>query len=96
VRTSVPPRLADDGPGRRSVIDDARAWLRETHAVGPHPASELRQDAAAHGIGEKALYAARKAEGVAVSKERIPHGRWFWALTLNAGDTGEDGTPLSP
>jgi hypothetical protein len=96
VRTSVPPRLADDGPGRRSVIDDARAWLRETLAAGPQPASELRQDAATHGIGEKALYAARKAEGVTVAKERVPHGRWFWALTPSAADTGEVGTPPSP
>jgi hypothetical protein len=81
---------ADDGAGRRSVVDDARAWLREALAAAPRPAGELRQDAAAHSIVGKTLYAARKAEGVTVAKERVPNGRWFWTLTPDAGDHGED------
>ena len=31
----------------------------------------------ARGIGEKALYAVRKAKGITVAKERISNGRWF-------------------
>ena len=77
---------ADDGDSRRSVIDDARAWLRQTLAAGPRPAIELRHDAAAHGFGEKTLYAARKAERITVSKERVPDGRWFWMLATPADE----------
>ena len=44
---------------------------------------ELRQDAAVQGIDEKALYVARRAEAVTVATERIPHGRWVWALTAD-------------
>jgi len=87
--------LADSGESL-SAFGAARAWLRETLAAGPRLAQELRQEATACGIGEKALYAARKAEGVTGSKERVPYGRWFWMLTPNAGDNGEDGTPPSP
>jgi hypothetical protein len=86
---------AGDGEGRRSVVDEARAWLREALADGPRPAGELRADASSHGISEKTLYAARRAEGITVSKERIPNGRWVWTLTPTAEDTGEDGTPPS-
>jgi len=44
---------------------------------------ELRQDAAAQGIGEKALYMARRVEVVTVPTERIPPGRWVWALATD-------------
>jgi hypothetical protein len=40
---------ADDGAARRSVVDEARDWLRAALAAGPRPASELRQEAAARG-----------------------------------------------
>jgi hypothetical protein len=89
-------RDAGDGAARRSVIDEARAWLRETLVAGPRPASELRADASSHGISEKTLYAARRAEGITVAKERVPNGRWFWALTPDAGDHSEGGTSPSP
>jgi hypothetical protein len=77
-----------DGAARRSVVEEARLWLHEALATGPRPASELREEADARGIGKKALYAARKTAGVTVSKERVPHGRWFWALET-APDRGE-------
>jgi hypothetical protein len=73
-----------------------RAWLRQTLAAGPRPAIELRHEAAAHRIGEKTLYTARKREDITACKERILNGRWFWPLTPDAGDHGEDGTPSSP
>jgi AAA domain len=76
---------AGDGAARRSVVDEARTWLREALADGPRLAVELREDAAAHGIGEKALYAARRAERITVAKERILHGRWVWALETAPG-----------
>jgi len=87
---------ADGGDVRRSVTDDARAWLTEVLAAAPRPALELRHEAAAHGIGEQALYAARNTAGITTGKERIPNGRWFWTLTPDAGDQGEVGTPPSP
>jgi hypothetical protein len=61
------------------------AWLRESLTAGPCPASELRSEAA-RGIGQNALYAARKAEGITMSKERIVHGRWLWSLETAAED----------
>jgi hypothetical protein len=72
---------ADDGDSRRSVIDEARAWLRETLAAGPRLARELRQEASERGIGRSALYAARKAEGIAIAKEHTVQGSWVWALS---------------
>jgi hypothetical protein len=73
-----------------------RTGLKEVLAAGPCPAAALRQDATAHGIGEKALSAARKSEDITVSKDRVPQGRRLWMLTPSAGDHGEDGTPTSP
>ena len=66
---------ADDGDARRSVIDEARAWLRETLAAGPRPARELRREASERGIGRSALYAARKAEGITIAKEHDRPGQ---------------------
>jgi len=57
---------------------------------------ELREDAAAHGIGAMALYAARKAEDITIAKERTAQGRWIWAHTPNAEDHGEVGAPPGP
>jgi len=76
---------------RRSVIDDARAWLKEVLAAGSRPALELRHEAVAHGIGEKALYVARKSAGITPEKERAPNGRWLWSLTPSIRGGGEDG-----
>ena len=59
-----------DGDESLYAVAAARARRRETLVGGPRPASPLRQEAATHG-GEKALYAARKAESVTVSKERV-------------------------
>jgi putative DNA primase/helicase len=87
----------DDGADRRSVVEDARVWLRQVLASGPRPAAELREEADARGIGKKTLYAAHKAEVVTVGKERAAHGRWFWALatTPDRGE-GERSTEESP
>ena len=86
------------GRRHRSALRHRRGpcLLRETLAAGPRLASELRQDAVVEGISEKTLYAARRAEGITVAKERVPNGRWVWALTPPAEDHGEDGTPPSP
>jgi hypothetical protein len=75
-----------DGAVRRSVVDEARAWLRETLAAGPRPASKLRAEAAARGIGYNALTAARKAEGVTAHKEHVARGQWLWTLKDHAGE----------
>jgi hypothetical protein len=69
-----------NGNEPQSAVAAARAWLRETLAAGPRPASELRQEAAARGIGYGSLTAARKAEGVTAHKERVADGRWIWTL----------------
>jgi hypothetical protein len=47
---------------------------------------------AAHGISEKSLHAAHKAEGGTVHKKHVARRRWLWTLTPLAGATGEDGT----
>jgi hypothetical protein len=68
--------------------------------VGPSPTdlvSKLRHEAAARCIGEKALYAACKAEGINTSKERIVHGHWLWALETTPGASElEESTLPSP
>ena len=68
-----------------------RAWLKEVLAVGPRPALELRREVAAHGIGEQALYVARKIADITTEKERIRNGHWLWSLTPSSGGGGEDG-----
>jgi hypothetical protein len=71
----------EDDDVRRSVVDDARAWLRETLTAGPRLARELRQEASERGIGRSALYAARKAESITIAKEHTVQGSWVWALS---------------
>jgi hypothetical protein len=78
-----------DADGHRSVVDEARAWLRETLASGPRLARELRQEASERGIGRSALYAARKAEGITIAKEHTVQGSWVWALTGTGDLDGE-------
>jgi hypothetical protein len=75
-----------NGDEPRSAIAAARAWLRETLAAGPRPAGELRQEAAARGIGYTTLNAARKAEGVTAHKERVARGQWIWTLDLGGDE----------
>jgi hypothetical protein len=77
---------AGDGPARRSVLDEARAWLREALAAVPRPASELREEATARGIGRSSLYAARNAEDITIAKERTAQGRWIWTLNSHNGE----------
>jgi hypothetical protein len=74
-----------------SAVAAAGAWLREALAAGPRPASELRQEAAAHGIGYTTLTAARKAEGVRAHKERVARGQWIWSLDLGGGEPAPAG-----
>ena len=83
-------QAGDAGQARRSAVDAARAWLREALAAGPRPGTELLRDATAQGMGKNALYAARRAEGITVAKERIPGGRWLWALAPGAGGDGDE------
>jgi hypothetical protein len=89
----VQGQTEEDGDTRRSVVDEARTWLREALAAGPRSAQELRSDASTHGISEKTLYAARRAEGVTVSKERVPNGRWFWMLEPSPSEREESALP---
>jgi hypothetical protein len=93
-----------DGPGAVTapggdraalVIDEARAWLRHVLAAGPRPAHDLRCEATAHALVEKALYAALKREGITACKARIPHGRWFWIFATAAGELEESDLPSS-
>jgi hypothetical protein len=68
-----------DGNEPVSAVAAPRAGLRESLTTGLRPASELRSEAT-RGIGQNALYAARKAKGIRLSKERKVHGRWLWSL----------------
>jgi hypothetical protein len=87
--TLLQGQTEEDSDSRRSVIDEARAWLREVLAAGPRLARELRQDASERGIGRSALYAARKAEGITIAKERTVQGSWVWALSESAERAAE-------
>jgi hypothetical protein len=84
---------AGAGAARHSVIDEARAWLRETLAAGPRPAQELQADASAQGISGKTLYTARQREGITAYKERTPNGRWFWMLAPSANEREDSLSP---
>ena len=85
-------QAGEEGDEPRSAVDDARAWLREALAAGPRPASDLRRESAARGIGLSTLYAARKAEGIATAKEHIARGRWLWMLQSSSNER-EDAVP---
>jgi hypothetical protein len=45
---------------------------------------EILREAGEAGIGRNLLYAARKLEGVRISKERVAGGRWIWSSTMSA------------
>jgi hypothetical protein len=77
----VPRHTVEDGNETRSVIDEVRAWSRETLDADPRLAKELRDEASERGIGRSALYAARKAEAITIAKERTVQGSWVWALS---------------
>ena len=47
-------------------------------------------------MSPKVLYAARRAEGVTVAKERIPNGRWVWMLAPSGEHDGEVGAAPRP
>ena len=90
-------RAADEGEEDRSALADARAFLRAALADGPRPAKEVQAEAAARGISQRTLVAARKAEGITSSKDRAANGRWLVALPAAAkGDGEECNTPPSP
>jgi hypothetical protein len=60
----------------RSVLGEARAWLRQVLADGPRPARELVAEARTMGIALRTYHAARKAEGVIARKEQTANGPW--------------------
>jgi hypothetical protein len=73
-------RATAEGEEERSVLGDARAWLRQVLADGPRPAKELVAEARTMGIGVRTYHAARKAEGIIARKEQTLHGRWLLML----------------
>jgi hypothetical protein len=79
-----------EGDDRRSLVLDARHWLRAELADGPRPAKDMLREATERGLTRGALLAARKAEHVAVSKERVANGRWIWALPGTALEESGD------
>jgi hypothetical protein len=81
------------GRAQRSLLDDARVWLRTLLANGPRAAIDIRREAAEAGVGRNLLYAAAKAEGVHIAKERVADGRWVWS---SAADVAESPAPANP
>jgi hypothetical protein len=77
-------RESASGVPTHSLLADAREWLRAALADGPRSAREILREAADAGIGRNLLYTARKLEGVAIAKERIPGGRWVWSYPTGA------------
>jgi hypothetical protein len=77
-------RESASGVPTHSLLADAREWLRAALADGPRSAREILREAGDAGIGRNLLYTARKLEGVAIAKERIPGGRWVWSYPTGA------------
>jgi hypothetical protein len=69
-------RATAAGEEERSVLGEARAWLRQVLADGPRPARELVAEARTMGIAIRTYHAARKAEGVIARKEQTANGPW--------------------
>jgi hypothetical protein len=53
----------------------------------------LRDHATVRGIGRSALYAARRAEDITITNERMVQGRWFWTLSDPSGEWERERTP---
>jgi hypothetical protein len=70
----------------RSLLTDAREWLRTALADGPRSAGDIAREAREAGIGRNVLYAARKLEGVSIGKERMASGRWVWSSVVTEGE----------
>lgn len=64
----------------RSVLTEARSWLRQALADGPRPAAEVQTEARLLGFGHSTYHSARKAEGVVARKEQLLNGRWLLDL----------------
>jgi hypothetical protein len=77
-------RESASGVPTHSLLADAREWLRAALADGPRSAREILREAADAGLGRNLLYTARKLEGGAIAKERIPGGRWVWSYPTGA------------
>jgi hypothetical protein len=77
-------RESASGVPTHSLLADAREWLRAALADGPRSAREILREAGDAGLGRNLLYTARKLEGVAIAKERIPGGRWVWSYPTGA------------
>jgi putative DNA primase/helicase len=73
-------RATAAGEEERSVLGEARAWLRQVLADGPRPARELVAEARTMGIALRTYHAARKAEGVIARKEQTANGPWIVML----------------
>jgi len=73
-------RATAEGEEERSVLGEARAWLRQVLADGPRPAKELVAEARTMGFAVRTYHTARKAEGVIARKEQALNGRWFLML----------------
>ena len=72
-------RFAAGAPTPHSVLTKARAWLREMLEEGPLSATVLHEEASFAGFSRDIMYAARKAEGIHIRKERVADGRWMWS-----------------
>jgi hypothetical protein len=72
-------RESASGVVSRSLLTEAREWLRAALAEGPRSATDILREAREAGIGRDVFYAARKLEGVSIGKERVAGGRWVWS-----------------
>jgi hypothetical protein len=87
-------RESASGIASRSLLDDAREWLRAALADGPRSAGDILHEARQAGVGRDVLYAARKLEGVSIDKERVAGGRWVWSYSAGDGELpAVSGTP---
>ena len=79
-------RESASGVASRSLLPEAREWLRTALADDPRAARDVKSEAAEAGFGRNVLYAAAKIEGVHIGKERVASGRWIWSPTATVSE----------
>lgn len=71
--------LRASGAGAPGAVDEAKEFLEQFLADGPHTATEVREAAEANGIAKRTLARAKKELGV-ISEKGDFEGGWSWSL----------------
>lgn len=72
----------DEAAERTRKIAQAKAFLQQQLADGPHPATEILLAAQTMGIAEGTLYTAKRRMRVQSRRQGYEDGHWLWALPI--------------